>query len=78
MIVTLYLKPDCHLCEDAIDTLRRLARRYPHELRTVDITADPAVYARYWDQIPVLVVDGREYAPPLSPPVLERALRGVW
>ena len=77
MIATLYLKPGCHLCEDALHALRRLARRYPHQLRTVDITTDSALYARYWEQIPVLVVEGREYAAPLSPPVLERALRGA-
>jgi hypothetical protein len=74
MILTLYLKPECHLCEEALTDLRRLADRYPHDLQTVDITTDPVLLQRYGERIPVLVVHGREYAAPLSPTVLERAL----
>ena len=75
MLLTLYSKPDCHLCEQAETELRRLARRYPHQLQTVDITSDPLLLKRYGERIPVLVVDGREYPAPLSAAVLERALR---
>jgi hypothetical protein len=77
MLLTLYRKPDCHLCEDAENDLRRLARRYPHQLQTVDITQDPRLLARYGEQIPVLVVQGREYPAPLTAPVLEQALRAA-
>jgi hypothetical protein len=77
MIVTLYMKPDCHLCEEVLGELRRLASRYPHQLQTVDITSDPLLLQRYAERIPVLVVGGREYVAPLSAPVLERALRAA-
>jgi len=30
---TLYAKPGCHLCEQALGELERLRRRYPHELQ---------------------------------------------
>jgi glutaredoxin len=77
MLLTLYSKPGCHLCEQAEAELRRLARRYPHQLQTVDITQDPRLFERYGERIPVVVLDGREYAAPLSTAVLERALRSA-
>ena len=77
MLLTLYSKPDCHLCAEAEAELRRLARRYPHQLQTVDITQDPVLLQRYAERVPVLVVQGREYPAPLSAAVLERALRSA-
>jgi glutaredoxin len=75
MLLTLYSKPGCHLCEQAEADLRRLARRHPHQLQKVDITQDPVLLARYGERIPVLVIEGREYPAPLSAAMLERALR---
>jgi Glutaredoxin-like domain (DUF836) len=77
MLLTLYSRPGCHLCEQVETDLRRLARRYPHQLRTVDITQDPLLFEQYGERIPVLAVQGREYAAPLSAAVLERALRSA-
>lgn len=77
MLLTLYSKPGCHLCEQAEADLGRLARRYPHQLRTVDITQDPLLLEQYGERIPVVVVQGREYPAPLSAAVLERALRSA-
>ena len=77
MLLTLYSKPGCHLCEDAEAELRRLASRYPHRLKTVDITADALLLERYGERIPVLVVQGREYAAPLSRATLEQVLRAA-
>ena len=71
----LYGQPGCHLCEDAQAGLARLAGRYPHTLDVVDINSEPDLRRRYWDRIPVLVIGGREYEAPLSPMLLERALR---
>ncbi|MBV9169421.1 MAG: glutaredoxin family protein [Chloroflexi bacterium] len=73
--VTLYSKPGCHLCESAQDELKRLERRYPHMLTVVDITTDGSLLQRYGERIPVVEIGGREYAAPLNPQVLERALR---
>ena len=77
MLLTLYSKPGCHLCEQAEAELGRLAARYPHRLQTIDITQDPLLLERYGERIPVLVVGGREYPAPLSAAVLERALRSA-
>jgi glutaredoxin len=72
---TLYTKPGCHLCEQALADLERLRRRYPHELRLVDITSDPELMRAYGERIPVLSIQGRECAAPLSVATLERELR---
>jgi hypothetical protein len=73
--VTLFMKPGCHLCDDAIGELQRLRGRYPHTLRRVDITSDPSLFTTYALRIPVLEVDGREHDAPLEPGRLEQALR---
>ena len=73
--VTLYTKPGCHLCEQAESALERLRRTYPHELRLVDISADPALLRAYGLRIPVLSIAGRERDAPLTPQILELELR---
>jgi glutaredoxin len=59
-IVTVYSKPDCHLCVDAIATLERLRGELGFELREQDITADEALLRAYFERIPVIALDGEE------------------
>jgi hypothetical protein len=70
----LYVKPGCHLCDEAEADIESMRSRYPLTLECIDITADAGLTRRYWDQIPVLVVDEREYPAPLGRLVIERAL----
>ena len=58
--VTLFTKEDCFLCDKAKVILERVGLFYPLEVREFDITTDEAVYAKYWDKIPVLHVNGEE------------------
>jgi glutaredoxin len=73
--VTLYTKPGCHLCEQALADLARLRRRFPHELRLVDITTEPELMRDYGERIPVLSINGREQSAPLLAAILEREMR---
>ncbi len=50
--VTVYSKPDCHLCEDAIAALEGCAHELGFELRELDITADEALHRAYFERIP--------------------------
>ena len=58
--VTVYSKPDCHLCAEAMGVLRALQPRYGFELRELDITGDEALHRAYFERIPVVAVDGEE------------------
>lgn len=72
---TLYMRPGCHLCEIAEADLAALQRRLPHTLELVDVSGSTELEARYGRRIPVLVINGQEYATPLLRAVIERALR---
>ena len=59
MIVTLYRRPDCHLCDEARGELLSLADELGGiELREVDIESDKRLFAAYLERIPVIEVDG--------------------
>ena len=59
-VVTLYGKPDCHLCDEARAVLERVRRQIPFQLDERDITRDDALHRRYLERIPVVVIDGEE------------------
>jgi hypothetical protein len=59
--VTLYGRPECHLCDEAreaILALRAEGRRF--ELREVNIESDDRLHRLYLERIPVVLVDGEE------------------
>jgi glutaredoxin len=59
-VVTVYSKPDCHLCVEAIETLRRLQQEFAFELDEQDIEADEDLHRAYFERIPVIALDGEE------------------
>jgi glutaredoxin len=58
--VTVYSKPDCHLCVKALEQLQLLRRELDFEVVEQDITADEALHRAYFERIPVLLLDGDE------------------
>jgi glutaredoxin len=58
--VTVYSRPDCHLCADAMAALRALQDELGFELRERDIDADEALQRAYFERIPVIALDGEE------------------
>jgi hypothetical protein len=58
--VTIYTRPDCHLCDDMKGVVASVAASSPAPIQIdiVDIAADPALEARYALEIPVLMVNG--------------------
>ena len=77
--LTLIGKPDCHLCEDArnvvasvLDGLESPASVTLEELSILD---DAALNEKYWDEIPVLLVNGAVHTIwRVDPDRLKRAL----
>jgi hypothetical protein len=54
----LYTKPDCCLCDEALEALERVRAERPFELAAVDISGDPELVRRYGERIPVVHVSG--------------------
>jgi glutaredoxin len=59
--VTLLGKPGCHLCDDARVVIAAVTAELGEAYAEVDITTDPDLHARYWEQIPVTLVDGEQH-----------------
>jgi glutaredoxin len=71
VIVTLYTKQDCRLCEEAEDHLRSLQQSIRFDFRLVYVEDDPASNVSMGDRVPVVLVDGKEVA---SAPIDQEAL----
>lgn len=56
MRFTLYTKPCCPLCDDAMEVVRLVQKQIPFELDVVDISENPQLWERYQDLIPVLTL----------------------
>jgi glutaredoxin len=59
-LLTVYSKPDCHLCEQAMRTLRGLQAELGFALQERDITAEESLHRDYFERIPVIALDGEE------------------
>lgn len=59
--ITIYTREDCHLCETAIETCRRVSDAVSKNvtLDLVDVDEDPDLRARYGERVPYVLVDGR-------------------
>lgn len=59
--VTVYTREGCHLCEEAIDTIRRVAdsSRKAISLDVVDVDANTELREEYGERVPYVLVDGR-------------------
>lgn len=56
--VTLVGKPGCHLCDEARQVVQRVCAETGTRWQEVSVLDDPALFDRYWEQIPVTLVDG--------------------
>jgi glutaredoxin len=59
--VTLIGKPGCHLCDDARAVIEKVAGELGSAVEELDITKDEDLYREYWEQIPVVLVDGEQH-----------------
>ena len=59
--VTVYTRENCHLCEEAIATIERVAeeRDVAVELELVDVDTDADLREAYGERVPYVLVDGR-------------------
>jgi glutaredoxin len=58
--ITVYTREDCHLCAEALATVREVVASVDAAatVETVDVDEDPALRAEYGDRVPYVFVDG--------------------
>lgn len=67
-VLTLIGKPDCHLCEVAGEVVDAVVAALPDaaaeriELVERSINDDPVLYERWWEKVPVVLIDGELHA----------------
>ena len=57
----LYARDGCHLCDEAREVVARVTADLGEEYEELSILDDPALNARYWEQIHVTLVDGEQH-----------------
>ena len=64
IVLTLYSRPGCHLCDEMKEVVERAAcgADPPIAIEEIDISTDAGLGARYGLEIPVLLIDGRKVA----------------
>ncbi|MFE2697407.1 glutaredoxin family protein [Streptomyces mirabilis] len=60
-LVTLIRKPGCHLCDDAQEVVEKACGDLGVPWEHKDITEDEELHRAYWEQIPVVLVDGAQH-----------------
>ena len=61
ILVELYSKDDCHLCDVAKELLLNIQRSHPFELRQIKIQAGDEHFERYHERVPVIFIN-KEFA----------------
>jgi len=59
--VTLYGRAGCHLCDEARAVIDRVCGDLGEAYVEIDIDGDDDLRARYSEEIPVTLVDGRQH-----------------
>jgi len=62
IVVTLYTKPGCHLCEPVAETIAAASRSRRFSFVRRNILDDPSDFERYKHAIPVVTINGKEAA----------------
>jgi len=59
MKVTIIGRPGCHLCDVAENVIKDLILESDIEFEKLSILDDPKLAARYSEEIPVILIDGK-------------------
>jgi glutaredoxin len=76
--VTVYSRPDCHLCEEALDRIHGIAAEgNAFELEVIDIERDDDLMKMYLERIPVVMVGAEVVSELVFDPASLRARLGT-
>ncbi|RII22105.1 hypothetical protein DSC45_00060 [Streptomyces sp. YIM 130001] len=60
-VVTLVGKPGCHLCDAAQEVIEKVCADTGAAWEKKNINDDAELHSKYWEQIPVVLVDGAQH-----------------
>lgn len=60
LILTVYSRAYCHLCDEMIEALRELQGLFQFEIAVLEVDDDPDSERRFGEKVPVLMHDGHE------------------
>jgi uncharacterized membrane protein len=72
LTVTLYMRTDCHLCQQAVKDLDNLQQQFPHRLVQIDVEKEGL--AEYIDKIPVIEIGPYKISAPFDEKKLQMTL----
>ena len=58
ILVELFSKEDCHLCDMAMETLTRIRTDHPFELKVIKIQEGDEHHQQFRERIPVVYING--------------------
>jgi len=58
--IVIYTKPNCSLCDEALEQIEAVRQLIPFRIEQVGILDDLALYEKYKHDIPVLCLNGLE------------------
>ena len=61
ILVELYSKEDCHLCDRALDVVRRVRNKIPFELHVIKLKEGDEQFEVYKERFPVVTIN-KEFA----------------
>lgn len=79
ILIEIYSRPGCHLCDDAKAAVLRARPRFTFALSVIDIDRDPELESAYGTAIPVVCINGEpafKYA--VDEDELKRRLQQLW
>ena len=79
ILIDIYSRPGCHLCDEARAVVEPLRERYAVVLRTINVESSSDLENRYGSDIPVVLINGEEaFRHRVDRTELERKLKVLW
>lgn len=60
ILVQIYSRPNCHLCEEAKAVIKQAQAEVVFTLEEINIDDDPDLRARYTNDVPLVFINGRK------------------
>ncbi len=60
LILSIYSRPECHLCEEMIHALKKWQNQFNFQIKVINIDQDSSLVSRFAARIPLLAVDDVE------------------